>query len=325
MPFFGGPSYSFFLSEGLSLPLLSGGFFLSGSSGGLLLLPLLALELVRSRSSRLDVAELLPLFLLCELRELLELLRWFFSPELPVLLVLLLLAPLALLVLEELVGPELCVLLLLLSLLFVLVVPVELLEALELLELLLELLLLLLPELLLEPPLPELLLDLLLLELLLELLLLELLLLELLLLELLLLELLLELLLLLGFKLYPSLGALFRSSFAPDCARSFCCFSSASFFFLVNCASRVLSISNAMLSSSRIAACLALFFSNSPSSNLSLLAFFLSLRVSLSAANPACSFLSIACMLIMVASNFSFSICIALCRVYSLSCALCAK
>jgi hypothetical protein len=261
------------------------------------------------------VAELLPLFLLCELRELLELLRWFFSPELPVLLVLLLLAPLALLVLEELVGPELCVLLLLLSLLFVLVVPVELLEALELLELLLELLLLLLPELLLEPPLPELLLDLLLLELLL----LELL------LELLLLELLLELLLLLGFKLYPSLGALFRSSFAPDCARSFCCFSSASFFFLVNCASRVLSISNAMLSSNRIAACLALFFSNSPSSNLSLFAFFLSLRVSLSAANPACSFLSIACMLVMVASNFSFSICIALCRVYSLSCALCAK
>jgi hypothetical protein len=280
------------------------------------------------------VAELLPLFLLCELRELLELLRWFFSPELPVLLVLLLLAPLALLVLEELVGPELCVLLLLLSLLFVLVVPVELLEALELLELLLELLLLLLPELLLEPPLPELLLDLLLLELLLELLLLELLLLELLLLELLLelllLELLLELLLLellllLGFKLYPSLGALFRSSFAPDCARSFCCFSSASFFFLVNCASRVLSISNAMLSSNRIAACLALFLSNSPSSTLSLLAFFLSLRVSLSAANPACSFLSIACMLVMVASNFSFSICIALCRVYSLSCALCAK
>jgi hypothetical protein len=265
------------------------------------------------------VAELLSLFLLCELRELLELLRWFFSPELPVLLVLLLLAPLALLVLEELVGPELCVLLLLLSLLFVLVVPVELLEALELLELLLELLLLLLPELLLEPPLPELLLDLLLLELLLELLLLELL------LELLLLELLLELLLLLGFKLYPSLGALFRSSFAPDCARSFCCFSSASFFFLVNCASRVLSISNAMLSSNRIAACLALFLSNSPSSTLSLLAFFLSLRVSLSAANPACSFLSIACMLVMVASNFSFSICIALCRVYSLSCALCAK
>ena len=56
VPFFGGPSYSFFLSEGLSLPLLSGGFFLSGSSGGLLLLPLLALELVLSRSSRLDVA-----------------------------------------------------------------------------------------------------------------------------------------------------------------------------------------------------------------------------------------------------------------------------